>query len=57
MQPANVDYAIRAFVTLLAIVDPLGNVPFFLTATQRMNALQRRVVDKVFVELEAKKQA
>jgi multiple antibiotic resistance protein len=44
MQPGNLEYAVRAFVTLLAIVDPLGNVPFYLTATQRMTPSQRYAV-------------
>ncbi len=44
MQPGNVEYGIHALVTLLAIVDPLGNVPFFLTATQHMTSAQRHAV-------------
>ncbi len=34
----------QAFVTLLAIVDPVGNVPFFITATKEMTPAQRRGV-------------
>jgi multiple antibiotic resistance protein len=39
-----VNFGVRAFVTLLAVVDPLGNVPFFITATETMPAPQRRGV-------------
>ncbi len=38
------DFGVRALVTLLAVVDPVGNVPFFITATEGMTAFQRRQV-------------
>jgi multiple antibiotic resistance protein len=34
-------FSVRALVTLLAVVDPLGNVPFFLPATEGMDKRQR----------------
>lgn len=39
-----VNLAIRSFVTLLAVVDPVGNIPFFITATQAMPARERSKV-------------
>lgn len=37
-------FALQAFVTIFAIVDPIGNVPFFITATACMTHQERRVV-------------
>jgi multiple antibiotic resistance protein len=37
-------FCVRAFVTLLAVVDPIGNVPFFVTATRDMTPADRRRV-------------
>lgn len=34
-------FSVRALVTLLAVVDPLGNVPFFLPATDGLDQRQR----------------
>ena len=44
MDQELVSFGVRAFVTLLAVVDPLGNVPFFLTATEAMAPDHRRRV-------------
>ncbi|MGI8791905.1 MAG: MarC family protein [Acidimicrobiales bacterium] len=35
------DLLIRTFVTILVIMDPLGNVPIFLSLTKRMDRAQR----------------
>ena len=40
----TLNLAVRSLVTLLAVVDPLGNVPFFITATESMTPAQRRRV-------------
>ena len=37
-------FGLRAVVTLFAVLDPLGNVPFYMTATEGMLAPQRRRV-------------
>ena len=36
------NFALRAFVMLFAIVDPVGNVPVFVAVTHSMNAPHRR---------------
>jgi multiple antibiotic resistance protein len=38
------DFGLHAFVMLFAVVDPLGNIPFFITITQDLSPQQRRKV-------------
>jgi multiple antibiotic resistance protein len=40
----QVGFGLHALVTLLAVVDPVGNIPFFITATEAMSGTQRRKV-------------
>jgi multiple antibiotic resistance protein len=39
-----VDFAISAFVTLLLVVDPVGLVPAFLSATHGMSEHDRKTI-------------
>jgi multiple antibiotic resistance protein len=39
-----VDFTISAFVTLLLVVDPVGLVPAFLSATHGMSGRDRRTI-------------
>jgi len=41
------DFAVRAFVSIFVIVDPVGNVPIFLALTSDYDAGRRREVCKV----------
>ena len=36
------NFGLRAFIMLFAIVDPVGNVPIFVTVTHSLDASQRR---------------
>ena len=44
MDSELLNFGLRAVVTLLAVIDPIGNVPFYVTATEGMVAAQRRRV-------------
>lgn len=37
-------FALRAFAAVFVIVDPLGNIPFFVTATGRFSPPERRAL-------------
>jgi multiple antibiotic resistance protein len=40
----TLEFAVRAFVAILAVVDPLGNVAFFMPATEGMSERDRHGV-------------
>ena len=39
-----VNFALRSFVMILAIIDPLGNIPVFITTTDSLTPAKRRAV-------------
>jgi multiple antibiotic resistance protein len=46
-----VDLGVNLFVTLFALIDPIGNVPIFAAATIGASAVQRRLVSTYLVAL------
>jgi len=44
MSAELVDFGVRALVTLFAVVDPVGNLPVFVTTTAEMDRRARRSV-------------
>ncbi len=41
-----ISYFVTAFTTLFVIVDPLGNIPFFIALTERFSNVERDKVSK-----------